>query len=197
MLSLCRIAALNAWDKVRESGEQLEAFAKIEQGQTEPFKDFLDRLSRAVDKQVADPTIRHSIVYSLAYDSANPMCKRIFLPLKISSAPLEEWVLHTAHDDCNIQDAGIWAEEAVPRGFNRQQEIRRDSNRRTWEGRVPYRSSHRYREASAHRHHDPEPRIGRARSRSPRRRQENRCFSCGKIGHIRRNCRQKFQRFPM
>ncbi|EGW00316.1 hypothetical protein I79_023426 [Cricetulus griseus] len=49
MLSLCRTAALNAWDKVRESGEQLKAYAKIEQGQTEPFKDFLNRLTRAID----------------------------------------------------------------------------------------------------------------------------------------------------
>ncbi|XP_035296233.1 endogenous retrovirus group K member 113 Gag polyprotein-like [Cricetulus griseus] len=193
-LSLCRTAALNAWDKVRESGEQLEAFTKIEQGQTEPFKDFLDRLTRAVDKQVTDLTIRHPIVYSLAYHNANPMCKRILLPLKIRSAPLEEWVLHTAHIDCNIQDTGIWAEEAVPRGFNKQQEIRRDSNRRTWEGRAPYRGSHRYREASAHRHLDPEPRIGRARSGSPWRRQENRCFSCGKIGHTKKNCRQRNSR---
>ncbi|ERE66692.1 RING finger protein [Cricetulus griseus] len=121
MLSLCRTAALNAWDKVREPGEQLEAYAKIEQGQTEPFKDFLDRLTRAVDIQVADPAIRHSIVYTLAHDNANPMCKRILLPLKIRSAPLEEWVLHTAHIDCNMQDAGIWAEET--------QEVSTDSRR--------------------------------------------------------------------
>ena len=119
------------------------------------------------------------------------MCKRIVLPLKIRSAPLEEWILHTAHADGNVQDAGIWAEEAVPRGFNSQQGIRKDSNRRNWEGRAPYKGSRRHREASAHRHNDPEPRTGRARSRSPRRLQENRCFGCGETGHIRRNCSQR------
>ncbi|ERE73838.1 Retroviral nucleocapsid protein Gag containing protein [Cricetulus griseus] len=150
MLSLCRKAALNAWDKVREPGERLETYTKIEQGQTEPFKDFLDRLTRAVEIQVADPAIRHSIVYTLAYDNANPICKRILLPLKIRSAPLEEWVLHTAHIDCNMQDARNWTGEAVPRGFNRQQEIRRNSNRRTWEREAHYRDSYRYQEASAH-----------------------------------------------
>ncbi|MGE9574554.1 gag protein, partial [Escherichia coli] len=32
ILSLCRKAALNAWDKVHEPGESLEAYTRIEQG---------------------------------------------------------------------------------------------------------------------------------------------------------------------
>ena len=140
----------------------MESYVKIEQGQSESLRDFLDRLTRAVDMQVAD-----SVSYTLAYDNANTMCKRILLPLKVRSAPLEEWILHTAHADGNVQDAGIWAEEAVPRGFNSQQEIRKESNRRNWEGRAPYKGSRRHREASAHRHNDPEPCTGRAHSRSP------------------------------
>ena len=65
-LSLCRTAALNAWDKVRGLGEQLESYVKIEQGQSESFRDFLDRLTRAVDMQVVDPMARHSTLYTLA-----------------------------------------------------------------------------------------------------------------------------------
>ena len=37
ILSLCREAALNAWDKVHEPGECLEAYTRIEQGPTEQF----------------------------------------------------------------------------------------------------------------------------------------------------------------
>ncbi|ERE68429.1 putative Gag polyprotein [Cricetulus griseus] len=40
ILSLCRTAALNAWDKIRESGERVETYTEIEQGLTEQFPDF-------------------------------------------------------------------------------------------------------------------------------------------------------------
>ncbi|ERE68969.1 Retroviral nucleocapsid protein Gag containing protein [Cricetulus griseus] len=75
ILSLCKKAALNTWDKAREPGEQLEAYTKIEQGPIELFQDFLDRLTRAVELQVTDLAIRHSIVYTIAYDNANPYAK--------------------------------------------------------------------------------------------------------------------------
>ena len=98
-------------------------------------------MTRAVELQVTDPAVSHSIVYTIAYDNANPICKRILLLLKIRSSLLEEWVLHTAHIDYNVQDAGTWAGEAIPRGFKRQQEIKisRDDDIIAWEQETPYK----------------------------------------------------------
>ncbi|ERE73492.1 Retroviral nucleocapsid protein Gag containing protein [Cricetulus griseus] len=109
ILSLCRTAGLNAWDKVHEPGERVELlFTKVEQGPTEQFQDFLQRLTTAVELQITDLETSKSIIYKIAYENANPTCKRILLPLKIRSAPLEEWVLHTANLHYNVQDTGAW-----------------------------------------------------------------------------------------
>ncbi|MGE9804406.1 hypothetical protein ACQP3L_27800, partial [Escherichia coli] len=141
MLSLFRKAALNAWNKVREPGEQLEAYTRIEQGPTEQFQDFLQRLTRAVELQVTDPETRQSIIYTISYENANPICKRILLPLKIRSAPLEEWVLYAANIDYNVQDTGAWVGEAISKGLKRHQEIKRtrDEDVGAWQGQAPYR----------------------------------------------------------
>ncbi|MGE9714932.1 hypothetical protein ACQP3F_25180 [Escherichia coli] len=32
---------------------------------------------------MTDPETRQSIIYTIAYENANPICKRILLPLKI------------------------------------------------------------------------------------------------------------------
>ena len=52
LTTLCRKSVLNAWDKVHEPGERLEAYTKMEQGPTEHFQDFLQKLTRAVELQV-------------------------------------------------------------------------------------------------------------------------------------------------
>ncbi|MGE9501587.1 gag protein, partial [Escherichia coli] len=49
ILSLCRKAALNALDKVREPGEHLEAYTRIEQGPTYQFQVCVQRLTKAVE----------------------------------------------------------------------------------------------------------------------------------------------------
>ncbi|MGU7598322.1 hypothetical protein, partial [Enterococcus faecalis] len=156
------------------------------------FQDFLQRLTRAVELQVTDPETRQSIIYTIAYENANPICKRIFLPLKIRSAPLEEWVLYAANIDYNVQDTGAWVGEAISKGLKRQQEIKssRGEDVRAWQGEAPYRGQHRYKEARGYYHYEPEHWLGRAFPRRPRRHQEPRCFNCGKIGHTKRNCRQ-------
>ena len=93
ILSLFRKAALNAWDKVHEPGEHLEAYTRIEQGPTKQFQDFLQKLTMSIELQVTDPETRQSIIYTIAYENTKPICKRILLSLNIRSAPLEEWVL--------------------------------------------------------------------------------------------------------
>ena len=72
ILSLCSRAALNAWDKVHELGERIESYTKIRQGPRERFSVFLERLSRAVQLEVADIDSRRILIESLAYENANP-----------------------------------------------------------------------------------------------------------------------------
>lgn len=48
-LSLCCTAALNAWDKIQESGKRSEPFTKIVQGPKEVLTTFLQRLTSAVN----------------------------------------------------------------------------------------------------------------------------------------------------
>lgn len=95
ILSLYHIASLNALDKVHESGETIKPYTKVVQGPRERFTEFLERLSTAVELQVTDSDSRRILIESLAYENANPQCKQVLWPLKITSAPLEEWVLYT------------------------------------------------------------------------------------------------------
>ena len=62
ILSLCSTAALNAWDKVHEVGEKIESYVKIRQGPREKFTSFLERLSRAVQLEVADIETREVLI---------------------------------------------------------------------------------------------------------------------------------------
>ena len=126
----------------------LESYTRIEQGPTEQFQDFLQRLTRAVELQVTDLETRQSIIYTIALENANQICKRILLPLKIRSAPLGELVFHTANIDYDVQDTGAWVGEAISRGVKRQQGIKssRGEDARAWEGEAYYRGQHKYHE---------------------------------------------------
>ena len=55
-LALCHLAALNAWNKVEESGKRSESFSKITQGPKEVFTGFffLQRLTSAVKRILSD-----------------------------------------------------------------------------------------------------------------------------------------------
>ena len=57
-LSLCSTAALNAWDRIQELGKRIESYIRVKQGQREPFSDFLQRLTKAVQIGVTDPDAR-------------------------------------------------------------------------------------------------------------------------------------------
>lgn len=62
ILSLWCTTALSAWDKIQESGKQIESYAKIIQGPREPFSDFLQRLIKTVQIEVADPETRWVLI---------------------------------------------------------------------------------------------------------------------------------------
>ena len=63
--------------------------------------------------EVTDPAARHIIVESLAYENANIECKRILGPLKIRSAPMDEWVLHTMNVEILDYGTEAWVGKAI------------------------------------------------------------------------------------
>ena len=83
-------AALKAQDRIQKLGKRVESYLRVKQGQREPFSDFLQRLTRAVQIGVTDPEARCIIIESLAYENASIECKRILGPLKIRSAAMDE-----------------------------------------------------------------------------------------------------------
>ena len=44
---------------------------------------------------MTDPEARCILIESLAFENADIECKKIFGPLKVRSAPTDEWILHT------------------------------------------------------------------------------------------------------
>ena len=86
-----KLPMMNISCLVHELGERIESYTKIRQGPREGFSVFLERLSRAVQLEVADIDSRQILIES-AYENANPQCKQVLWPLKIQSAPLDEWV---------------------------------------------------------------------------------------------------------
>ena len=79
-LSLCTTAVLKAWDKIQELGKKVESYLRVKEDQRQPFSDFLQRLTRAVQIGVTDPEARCIIIEFLAYENANIECKRILGP---------------------------------------------------------------------------------------------------------------------
>ena len=121
ILSICATAALRAWDRVQDSGQRVESYIRVKQGQREPFSDFLQRLTKAVQIGIPDPEARNIVIESLAYENANVECKRILGPLKIRSVPLDEWVLHTMNVDTFDYGNETWVQEAISKGKRRHQ----------------------------------------------------------------------------
>ncbi|XP_052576061.1 limb region 1 protein homolog isoform X1 [Peromyscus californicus insignis] len=117
-ISLCRTAALNAWEKIPEPGKPTEVYTKIFQGPHEPFTDFLQRLNTAITKAVSDKELRKVLTESLAFNNANAEC-RILTPLKIRSAPLEEWIQYINGVESRNYSNEAWIGETNPRGERR------------------------------------------------------------------------------
>ena len=91
---LCHTAALNAWDRIQESGNRFESYIRIKLGQREHLSDFLQVLTKAVQIGVSESDARWILTESLAFENTNLESKKIFGSLKIRSAPIDEWLLH-------------------------------------------------------------------------------------------------------
>ena len=62
------------------------------QGPNEPYNDFLARLRVAVKRAIGRDEISEILLQTLAFENANPKCKRILGPLKGQGASIAEYI---------------------------------------------------------------------------------------------------------
>ena len=83
---------LRAWHRVVPTGQAQPSFVKTIQGPNEPYTDFLARLRVAIKRTVGRDEISKILLDTLAYENANPECKRILGPLKGQGASVAEFI---------------------------------------------------------------------------------------------------------
>ena len=81
-LALRHSAAINAWDKVTESGKRREPFFQVMKGPKKRSPDFLPRWTSAEERSVSDPAERKAIMEPLAFANANAECRKVIRPLR-------------------------------------------------------------------------------------------------------------------
>lgn len=130
--------------RFKNQGKELSPILRFLQDPKERYSEFLQRMIRVVQIGVADPEARQILIESLAYENSNSQCKKVLWPLKIRSAPLDEFILHTTNIESNDYGTEAWVGEAI--------------------------------------------------SEHMKRHKNTKCFSYGRIGHLKRNCRQGIPR---
>ena len=98
-------AVLNAWNRIQELGKRTKSYTKVKKGQREPFSDFLQILSKAVQIGETDPDAKGVLIEPLAFEDASLECKKILGPLKVRSVPMDEWILHTMNVQTFVDNA--------------------------------------------------------------------------------------------
>ena len=74
------------------TGHAQPSFVKTMQGPNEPYTDFLARLRVAVEQAVGRDEISEILLQTLAFENANPECKRILGPLKGQGVSIAEYI---------------------------------------------------------------------------------------------------------
>ncbi|XP_060244534.1 endogenous retrovirus group K member 24 Gag polyprotein-like [Meriones unguiculatus] len=75
-------AARRAWNKLPQTGRQVQDLSKICQGPDELFQDFVARLMQAASRLVGDTDSRLLLVKHLAYENANSACQAALRPFR-------------------------------------------------------------------------------------------------------------------
>ena len=70
---------------------------------------------------VTDPNARPVFIQSLAFENANLGCKKVLWPLKLRSAPTDEWILHTMNIETFDYNTESWVGKTISKGTRRHQ----------------------------------------------------------------------------
>ena len=74
--------ALRAMKAVPDSqARETSSFTNIHQGAAEAYIDFIDRLQKAIERQIDNNRAAKSLLWQLAYENANQACRAIIGPL--------------------------------------------------------------------------------------------------------------------
>ena len=88
---------------------------------------------------MTDPEARHVLIESLAFENANFEGKKILESLKVRSAPMNEWILHTINVETFDYSTEAWVGEAIFNGMRRHQNTKCFNCDRTGHLRRDYR----------------------------------------------------------
>ena len=184
--------ALTALKAVPEAGKPTPSYVAIKQGQTEPYMQFIDWLTEAVERNIdLAPNARESILMSLAMENANSVCKHILQALP-KSAGLQEMMEACSKGGTAEESAGLFANAfaAVVKPFLQQ-------GQGDW-GRMKglrcYNCSkmgHVHRQCKQSAQGVPNPVNS---TRNAHGRHSATCGRCGKFGHQSDTCYSKFRK---
>lgn len=91
--SQCSQAALCALKMVPESGVQCAgSFTKIRQGATEACMRFVDRLMRAMERQIGNQEVINALLLPLAYEYANSDCKAMLKITRRTATDISQFI---------------------------------------------------------------------------------------------------------
>lgn len=136
--------SLEAWDRIRPTGEHYGSWTKVIQKTHEPYVEFLSRLKLTLERTVVGEEARQQLLKLLAYENANDDCKRALLPVK------ETGDLNTFMKVCK----DITSE-------SRKMQMLAETMATTWH------------------------------SLQSKQQSNIKCYGCGKIGHLKKNCKEK------
>ena len=60
------------------------------------------------------------LIKSLSFENTNSECKKLLGPLKVRSAPVDEWILNTMNIETRDNNTEAWIGEAISKVIRKQ-----------------------------------------------------------------------------
>lgn len=192
ILTIVREIALWAWGQIDADSEFIGSYARIFQGESEPYADFLSKLSDTIQKQVRGTEMQEQLIRLFAFENANETCQAILLPIKGKNTM--EYLRACRDVGVPRHPPHVRVTEAPslrrPVRYNQEEydnSYRAPNPRRRTPGLCPKcnRGYHWARDCRSYANPGSRNRV-RGQPRDSR--ALVRCFNCGESGHTRRDC---------
>ena len=85
--------ALRTMKAVPDSqAREISSFTNIRQGAVEAYIDFIDHLQEAIERQIDNDRAAKTLLWQLAYENANKVCRAIIGPLGATTRDITEFI---------------------------------------------------------------------------------------------------------